>query len=433
MPSLETQLNEVNKKKTGVDLNTPFSDRIYGLMADKNIQPSSQMPQSTQAFSDPFIRDTPIAKIGYETLNSFPFTDEAKMKLAELKFRGIDKSKNIDGDKTIMGRYTTRGADIYKTASKVLPDSISSWVADRLKSFDSPDVTMKQEVQNPDQIMVHEMIHKLFETSPMGDQSPEQDARAGIAWLQAWDRVKSTDPDMGPFLAAVDKHLKESYDTTDIYTVADERFSYLGEMVLKYGIDFIPKDLQPYYYGVIKGAPKPTPEQLGSNIDPNADYKVNVHGNSDSRGNFSDRIYNLLAGKSTIENPNAGIPKSAYTPEDKQTILGTLFGEVSNRTPDKQMLEAQTILNTARNRAKANGTTIIEELKKPHQYQAYGGKEYQRFVSGGATTTDKQKIEAITKVYNDLEKGILEDNISGYQYYTHKPDGRIIATKNYKP
>lgn len=147
---------------------------------------------------------------------------------------------------------------------------------------------------------------------------------------------------------------------------------------------------------------------------------------------FADRIYNLLAGKSVYEKPTE-IKKSEYTPDDKQVILGTLFGEVSNRTPDKQMLEAQTILNTARNRAKANGTTIIEELKKPHQYQAYGGKEYQRFVSGGTTTTDKQKIDAITKVYNDLEKGILEDNISGYQYYTHKPDGRIMATKEYNP
>jgi hypothetical protein len=146
---------------------------------------------------------------------------------------------------------------------------------------------------------------------------------------------------------------------------------------------------------------------------------------------FTERIYELIAGRSEFVNPNAGKFKSEYSKDDEKVVLGTLFGEVSNRTPDKQQLEAQTILNTARNRAKRRGTTLVDEIKRPNQYQAYESNEYKRFVEGKTEDTDKQKIEAISKIWEDLKRNELKDNIDGYEYYVHLPDGSIRATKEF--
>jgi hypothetical protein len=120
-----------------------------------------------------------------------------------------------------------------------------------------------------------------------------------------------------------------------------------------------------------------------------------------------------------------------YGDEEREVTLGTLFGEVSNRESEKQMIEARTILNIAKNRAMKNKTTIIDELKKPNQFQAYGGKEYNRYISKRTRATDKQKIEAITKALQELEEGTLEDNTGGSLYYIHKDDGSILATPEY--
>ena len=73
MSNFETQLNQLNSQKTGVDLNIPFADRIYGLMAEKN-QMTSQMPQSTQPVSDSVMFDTPVKRIAYDALQKYPFT-----------------------------------------------------------------------------------------------------------------------------------------------------------------------------------------------------------------------------------------------------------------------------------------------------------------------------------------------------------------------
>ena len=129
------------------------------------------------------------------------------------------------------------------------------------------------------------------------------------------------------------------------------------------------------------------------------------------------------------DRPNKFVRK--YGDEEREVALGTLFGEVSNRESEKQLLESRTILNIAKNRAVKNGTTIFEELKKPHQFQAYLGKEYNRYVSKQTRETDKQKIEAITKALQELEEGTLEDNTGGSLYYIHKDDGSILATPEY--
>lgn len=130
-------------------------------------------------------------------------------------------------------------------------------------------------------------------------------------------------------------------------------------------------------------------------------------------------------------NPNAGKFGPKFTPDQEKEMLGTLFGEVSNRESAKQELEAQTILNTMRNRARRKGTDMYKEMIAKNQYQAYKGKQYEKFMSGNIEELDKRKVEAITKVFEQLKAGQMNDNIDGYEYYVHKPDGSISATKDF--
>ena len=110
---------------------------------------------------------------------------------------------------------------------------------------------------------------------------------------------------------------------------------------------------------------------------------------------------------------------------------GTLFGEISNRPYDKQVLEAQTILNTAQNRSTRRGISLSAVLTEPHQYQGYGSKEYQRYTSGDIRSTDNQKLSAIRAVLGQFESGKLENNIGTKEFYHHNPDGTIIATDKF--
>lgn len=121
---------------------------------------------------------------------------------------------------------------------------------------------------------------------------------------------------------------------------------------------------------------------------------------------------------------------------DLEEAKAVLFGEISNRTPDKQQLEAQTILNTAFNRMEEYNArnhkgrsdwTLKEVLQMPNQYQAYGGKQYNKYKSGQLEDLDKQKLKAIEKVIGDVQNGSFINNIEDRVFYVHKPDGRIIA------
>lgn len=123
-----------------------------------------------------------------------------------------------------------------------------------------------------------------------------------------------------------------------------------------------------------------------------------------------------------------GVP---IAPSDIQLLRGILFAEISNRSSPKQELEARTIINTALNRVAQHGGTLASQLTAPKQYQGYGSKEYQRFLAGKTGKADTQKLDSINGVLADLQAGTFDDNIDGYTFYTHAPDGKIIATKNY--
>lgn len=133
--------------------------------------------------------------------------------------------------------------------------------------------------------------------------------------------------------------------------------------------------------------------------------------------------------------PEYWIRNNKITEADLNEAKAVLFGEISNRSSEKQKLEAQTILNTAFNRMdeySKRGTpkSLTEVLQMPNQYQAYGGKEYNRYKSGQTKDTDKQKLDAIEETLKQIRDLSFQNNIGESVFYTHKPGGRIIATND---
>jgi len=105
---------------------------------------------------------------------------------------------------------------------------------------------------------------------------------------------------------------------------------------------------------------------------------------------------------------------------------------VSNRSPEQQEYEARVITNTAINRVpqyKGHGDlNFAGVLTAKNQYQAYKGKEYNRYKSGDIRYTDQQKLKAIDKVIAELKAGTLKDNTNNSVFYEHTPDREIVIT-----
>lgn len=117
-----------------------------------------------------------------------------------------------------------------------------------------------------------------------------------------------------------------------------------------------------------------------------------------------------------------------------------LYGEVSNRTPDKQALEANVILNTALNRVRAfnekgQKKTLSDVLAMPNQYQAFGGKQYNAYSNppDAVSAAKKKQIDAIIDtIHQQIKTGRYDDNTEGAYYYAHGKDGKI-AYDNLRP
>lgn len=244
-------------------------------------------PVQPIANTTPTINQRPISfahQLEAQTIHDFPFADIAKGQFKDVNFNappefvplGADNGMNKDN---IQGQSSKAGDTTYNTISKFLPDGVAAWLADRAKNTgaDQATITIDPKGKDPaEQVLSHEMLHHLFDKSPMS-AGGDIGAKAGTAWLNTWDATKQGDQDS--VLHWVDSHIdKSGYDLTDPQSIATERYAYLGQEALKYGIDIIPKQLQPYYYGVVDGAPKPTEDQLGSKIDPLATFDIKIGG-----------------------------------------------------------------------------------------------------------------------------------------------------------
>jgi hypothetical protein len=119
--------------------------------------------------------------------------------------------------------------------------------------------------------------------------------------------------------------------------------------------------------------------------------------------------------------------------EDLNAMRPLLYGEISNRTPDKQSLESDVIFNTAVNRAKAyaargQNKALAEIVAMPNQYQAYGGAQYQEYYnpSNPVSLAKKKQVDLMVDGIRDrINKGQFVDNTQGAYYYIHNKDGTI--------
>lgn len=127
--------------------------------------------------------------------------------------------------------------------------------------------------------------------------------------------------------------------------------------------------------------------------------------------------------------------------DDINAFRPLLYGEVSNRTPDKQALEANVIFNTALNRVKAYNEkgqkkTLSDVFSMPNQYQAYGGKQYQLYANPPdvvAAQKKKQVDSIIDSIHQQIKNGQYIDNTQGAYYYVHDPKTGKITYDNKTP
>lgn len=121
------------------------------------------------------------------------------------------------------------------------------------------------------------------------------------------------------------------------------------------------------------------------------------------------------------------------TQADLKNLGGTLFNEISNSSPAEQQKEASMIANTAfnrmdQNKARGKNLNLTQILSQPGangvpQYQGFGGKEYQRYMSGNLKPTDQQKVSAINSVLGQIKAGQLPNNAGTATSYTNQQIG----------
>lgn len=151
--------------------------------------------------------------------------------------------------------------------------------------------------------------------------------------------------------------------------------------------------------------------------------------------NFINALFGVkTASAMEVSNlPDVWIRNNQISQPDIEEATAILFGEISNRSSDKQMLEAQTILNTAFNRMDAYRErgmekSLTEVLQMNNQYQAYKGKQYAKFKTGNLDSLDQRKVDSIGKTIAKLYDGSFQNNIDNYVFYKHLSDGRIVAS-----
>lgn len=202
-----------------------------------------------------------IARLKEDTLADFPFEAIARGELADVKYSPVDYS-----EKGIGGTHKGRGEE--KVAEQELGMSVLSDLARQIergvnkprikvdtdlmrpmKGDDNPEAAARERAQ---EVMSHEMLHHLFDTSAMGFSEGQNDQNSlllGQKWLEEWDKARQD----YPALQAIDDHItKSGYDIEDGFVLATERFAYLGQRALLEGPGAIPKELRKFYKNAIR-------------------------------------------------------------------------------------------------------------------------------------------------------------------------------------
>ncbi len=136
-------------------------------------------------------------------------------------------------------------------------------------------------------------------------------------------------------------------------------------------------------------------------------------------------------GVTSLVDKTRGVSIKQNEVEDR--LKPILYGELSNRPADKKELEARVIFNTALNRMKENlkrGKEVtLDDILSSGDYQAYKGKEYQKYIGGDLNTLDMKKKEEtdaiVNKLIEEIRNGTFKDNTDNAYYYSHADDGSI--------
>lgn len=121
------------------------------------------------------------------------------------------------------------------------------------------------------------------------------------------------------------------------------------------------------------------------------------------------------------------------TDSDFEAMRPLIYGEISNRAPDKQAMESDVIFNTAINRVKAysergKNKTLADVVAMPNQYQAYNGPQYQEYhnPSNPVSAAKKKQVDLIVdNIREKIKNGEYVDSTEGAYYYIHEKDGKI--------
>jgi hypothetical protein len=218
----------------------------------------------------------------------------------------------------------------------------------------------------------------------------------------------------------------------------------------------------------LETAPDPTLQQAADDTKAEiAQHEKFVGATHDGAGgpgffqNLGNSFLDSISSHITVPDPNsgvAGVAAPAPTPStynvrgmnvsdgDLKEASNILYGEISNRDPDRQSFEVNNIINTAINRSQSPGPdygkTLTQVLQRPAQYQGYapngmtlhGGKvvqsQYQMAESGAASTSPKMKT--ITDTLSKLKSGQFPDTTGGSTFYVHASDGTMWLGKTTK-
>lgn len=111
---------------------------------------------------------------------------------------------------------------------------------------------------------------------------------------------------------------------------------------------------------------------------------------------------------------------------EMKRVGATIFGELSN-TGGKE--EARQILSTILNRAKDNKQSLQAVISAPNQYQAFQGKQYDKFIKGDLDFLSKKKAQLVEEVMQEYSGGKL--NSSNARFFQHER-GKIKPSLTFK-
>lgn len=147
----------------------------------------------------------------------------------------------------------------------------------------------------------------------------------------------------------------------------------------------------------------------------------------DPKKSFIKRLLGIKTAEAP-ESVNFKIRGHDISDKDINLLKGVVFGELSNK---KQPEEVRTIVNTALNRidehnARGKNFSLGDTLRQKNAYQAYGGKEYKKYIEGRLNYLDTKKANLVNNVINDIINNDIVDNTGGRVFYIHDKANNLI-------